>query len=79
MGDNISTVGDDISTVEGIQYSQGRFLISACLAIKNDEKIFMIFVLRNEIFIWKFRKFLQISCLFRAGRCIPGPTLFQNN
>ena len=37
--DNISTVGDNISTVEGIQYSAGRFLISACLAIENDEKI----------------------------------------
>ena len=31
QGDNISTVGDNISNVEGIQYSGGRFLISACL------------------------------------------------
>ena len=30
---------DSISTVEGIQYSGGRILISACLAINNDEKI----------------------------------------
>ena len=38
MGDNISTVGDNISTVEGIQYSGARILISACLVINNDEK-----------------------------------------
>ena len=38
-GDNISTVGDNISIVEGIQYSGGRILISACLVINNDEKI----------------------------------------
>ena len=37
-GHNISTVGDNISTVEGIQYSGRRFLISACLAIKEAEK-----------------------------------------
>ena len=55
-GDNISTVGDNISTVEGIQYSGGRILISACLVINNDEKISMFFVLRYEIFIWKFFK-----------------------
>ena len=54
LGDNISTVGDNISTVEGIQYSGGRILISACLLINNDEKISTIFVLRYEIFIWKF-------------------------
>ena len=39
MGDSFSTVGDNISTVEGIQYSGGRILISACLVINNDEKI----------------------------------------
>ena len=38
-GDNISTMGDNISTVEGIQYSGGRILISTCLVINNDEKI----------------------------------------
>ena len=38
-GDNISTVGDNISTVEGILYSGGRILISTCLVINNDEKI----------------------------------------
>ena len=53
-GDNISAVGDNISTVEGIQYSGGRILISACLVINNDEKISTFFVLRYEIFIWKF-------------------------
>ena len=53
-GDNISTVGENISTVEGIQYSGGRILISACLVINNDEKISTFFVLRYEIFIWKF-------------------------
>ena len=57
MGDRISTVGDNISTVEGIQYSGRRILISACLAINNDEKIATFFVLRYEIFIRKFRKF----------------------
>ena len=49
MGDNINTVGDNISTVEGIQYSGGRILISACLIINNDEKISTFFVLRCEI------------------------------
>ena len=37
QGDNINTVADNISTVEGIQYSGGRILISACLAINNNE------------------------------------------
>ena len=48
--------GDNISTVEGIQYSGGRILISACLVINNDEKISTFFVLRYEIFIRKFFK-----------------------
>ena len=52
--DNISTVGGNISTVEGIQYSGGRILISVCLFINNDEKISTFFVLRYEIFIRKF-------------------------
>ena len=39
QGDNISTAGDNISTVEGIQYSGGRILISTCLVINNNEKI----------------------------------------
>ena len=30
---------DNVSTVEGIQYSGRRILISACLVINNDEKI----------------------------------------
>ena len=51
-----SIVGDIISTVEGIQYSGGRILISACLVINNDEKISTFFVLRYEIFIRKFSK-----------------------
>ena len=45
MGDNISTVGDNISTVEDIQHSRGRILISACLAVNNDD-IFCI-TIRN--------------------------------
>ena len=61
-------MGDNISTVEGIQYSGGRTLISACLVNNNDEKISTVFVLRYEIFIRKvFRKFKQISCILRAG------------
>ena len=71
LGDNISTCGgitsvqwgDNISTVEGIQYSGGRILISACLVINNDEKISTFFVLRYEIFI---RKFFENSSRFRA-------------
>ena len=62
-GDNISTVGDDISTLEGIQYSGGRILISACLVINNDEKISTCFVLRYKIFI---RKFFENSSRFHA-------------
>ena len=68
MGDNISTVGDNISTVEGIQYSGERILTLACLVINNDEKISMFFVLRYEIFISEvFQKYKQISCMLRAG------------
>ena len=51
-------MGDNISTVEGIQYSEERILISACLVINNDENISTCFVLRYEIFI---RKFLKIQ------------------
>ena len=54
---------DNISTVEGIQYSGGRILISACLGINNDEKISTFFVLRYEIFI---RKFFENSSRFHA-------------
>ena len=54
---SFSTVGDTFSTVEGIQYSGEKCLISACLTIKNDEKIPIFFVLRNKIFVRKFRKF----------------------
>ena len=48
-GDNISTVGDNINTVEGIQNNEGRFLILACLAIKNDENISMFTQIHNRI------------------------------
>ena len=37
--------GDNISTVEGIQYRVERILILACLVINNDEKISTFFVL----------------------------------
>ena len=63
LGDNTVHVGDKISTVEGIQYSGGRILISACLVINNDEKISTFFVLRCEIF---FRKFFENSSRFHA-------------
>ena len=70
-GNNISTCGgitsvqwgDNISTVEGIQYNGERILISACLLINNDEKISTFFVLRYEIFI---RKFFENSSRFHA-------------
>ena len=57
MVDNINTVEDNITTVEGSQYSGGRILNSSCFAINNDKKISTFFVLRYEIFIRKFRKF----------------------
>ena len=63
QGNNINTVGENISTVEGIQYSGGRILILACLAINNDEKISTFFVLRYEIFI---QKFFEKSSRFHA-------------
>ena len=42
-------MGDNISTVEGIQYTGGRILISACLVINNDENIstFFCITIRN--------------------------------
>ena len=55
--------GDNISTVEGILYSGGRILISACLVINNDEKDIDVFVLRYEIFI---QKFFENSSRFHA-------------
>ena len=65
-GDNISTCGgitsvqwrDNISTVEGIQCSGGRILISACLVINNDEKISTFFCITIQNFHSEvFRKF----------------------
>ena len=43
-------MGDNISTVEGIPYSGGRILISACLVINNDEKDINIFCIRIRNF-----------------------------
>ena len=73
--------GDNISTVEGIQYSGGRILIWAYLVINNDKKIIDILcILQYEIFIQKFfenssrvHAFLELDC------CTAGPILFQNN
>ena len=59
---------DNISTVEGIQYSGGRILISACLVINNDEKISTFFCITIQNFHSEvFRKFKYISCILRAG------------
>ena len=52
--------GDNISTVEDIQYSGVRILISAC---SGHEKILIFFVLRYETFI---RKFFENSNRFHA-------------
>ena len=57
VGDNICTVGDNIRIVEGIQYGEGRVLISGCLAIKNDEKILIFRCIMKRNFHWRFRKF----------------------
>ena len=66
-------MGDNISTVEVIQYSRGRFLFSACLAIKNDENI-SIFLHYETKFLFenssRFHAFLELEW------CTPGPTLF---
>ena len=73
-------LGDNISTVEGIQYTGGRILISAYLVINNDEKISTFYVLRYEMFIRRFfRKFKQISCLLRAGLVYSRANLVSNN
>ena len=61
MGDSFSTVGHTFSTVEGIQYSGRRIVISSYLVINNDEKISTYFVLGYEIFI---RKFFENSGIF---------------
>ena len=66
VGDNISTVGDN--TVEGIQYSGGRILISVCLVINNDERDIEVFCITIRNFHSEVsRKFKQISCILRAG------------
>ena len=62
QGDNISTVGDNISNVEGIQYSGGRILVSAYLVIKNDEKILTFYVYYETKF--SFRSFSKIQAEF---------------
>ena len=75
VGDNISTCGgitsvkwgDNISTVEGIQYSGGRILISACLVINHDEDIDVFCITIRNFHSEVFRKFKQISCMLRAG------------
>ena len=88
LGDNISTCRgitsvqwrDNISTVEGIQYSGGRILISACLVINNDEKILTFFGITIQNFHSEvFRKFKQISCILELDWWTPGTTLFRNN
>ena len=62
MGDNIRTVGDSFSTVEGIQYNGGRILISACLVINNDEKISTFFLYYGTKV--SFRRFSKIQADF---------------
>ena len=49
---------DNISTVEGIQYSGGRFLILACLVIKNDEKILIFLCITKRNFHSEVSKIL---------------------
>ena len=61
-GDNISTVRDNISTVEGIQYSGGRILISTCLVINNDKKISSTFLYYDTKF--SFGSFSKIQVDF---------------
>ena len=61
MGDNISTVGGCISTVEGIQYSGGRILISASLVI-NGRKDIDIFLYYDTKF--SFESFLKLQADF---------------
>ena len=60
-------VGVNISIVEDIQYGgySVQILISACLAIENDEKISIFFCITKQNF--HSEKFWQISYHFRAG------------
>ena len=60
---------DNIGIVEGIQYSGGKVLLSACLAIKNDEKISICFMYYETKFLFgsfenssRFHAFLEIIC-----------------
>ena len=53
--------GDNISTVEGIQYSGGRMLISACLVINNDEKIWTFLYYDTK---FSFESFSKIQAYF---------------
>ena len=60
-------MGDNISTVEGIQYSGGRVLMSTCLAIKKGEKISILFLYYETKFSFgsyenssRFHTFLQL-------------------
>ena len=57
-GGSISTVGDSIRNVESIQYSGGRFLVSACFTIKNDKKISIIFCIMKRNFHSEVSKIL---------------------
>ena len=63
QGDNINTMGDNISTVEGIQYSGERILISVCLVINNDEKVSTFSVLRYDM-KFSFGSFSKIQADF---------------
>ena len=52
----MSTLGDT-SVLWRVFSTVGKIFNFGLVAIKNDEKISIFFVLRNEIFIWKFKKF----------------------
>ena len=63
QGDNINTMGDNISTVEGIQYSRERILISVCLVINNDENVSTFSVLQYDM-KFSFGSFSKIQTDF---------------
>ena len=59
-------MGDNISTVEGIQYSGERFLISVCLAIKNNEKISIYLCIMKQDFYLEVSKILTHFMPFKS-------------
>ena len=70
---------NNISTVDGIQYSGGRILVSACLAIDDDEKISIFLYHDTKFSFGSFESSSRFYAIQELDWCTAGQTLFRNN